>query len=167
MSGTDSSADERGPDTPERALQYRRLSMLVVVALVPWTLVIARGTPTLVFSFGLYNVDPAQLTTITDYYFQYTAGLPQFLLAWGLGALLYALAIGSALLGLFWREDARLTAALLVLAGLTELGVSLGFMRRPGYLALPVGTVVMWLLAWRYYWTDLRNVFTLSVPDWD
>lgn len=152
---------------PERARQYRRLSMLVVVALVPWTIVIARGTPTLVFAFGLYNFDPASLTTITDYYFRFTAGLPQFLIAWGLGVLCYLLALGSALLGLVWREDRRLTGALLVLAGLTEAGVSLGFMRRPGYLAVPVGTILLWLVAWRYYGRDLRAIFSYSGPDWD
>jgi uncharacterized protein (TIGR04206 family) len=158
--------DPNQPDDPDRARKVRRVAVLVAVALVPWTFVSAPGVRTYLFSFGLFNFAPAQLTTITDYYFTFTAGLPQYLLAWGVGTLVYGLALISALSGLVWREDVRLTAALLVVAGFAELWVSWGFVRRPGYLAVPVGTVLMWTVVWWYYRSDLRGIF-VGTPDLD
>ena len=151
-------ADE--PETTTEALpadvrRFRRLPILLALALAPWTVVSALGTITVVFPFGLLNFDPVQLATIYDYYFQYTVTLPRFLQAWGVSVLLYALAVGSALLGLVWREDPRVTAALLTLAGLTHLLVSVGFTRRPGYLSVPVGSVLCFLVVWLYYREDL------------
>jgi uncharacterized protein (TIGR04206 family) len=143
---------------PAAVRRSRRLPILLALAIAPWTLVSASGTITVVLPFGLLNFDPIQLATIYDYYFRFTAGLPRFLLAWGSSVLLYALAVGSALLGVVWREDGRVTAALLVLAGVTHLWVSLGFLRRPGYLSVPVGTVLCLLVAWTYYRGDLRSL---------
>ena len=108
--------------------------------------------------FGLLNFDPLQLATIYDYYFQYTVTLPRFLQAWGVSVLVYALAVASALLGFVWREDARVTAALLLLAGISHLWVSLGFLRRPGYVSVPVGSLLCFLVVWRYYRDDLAEL---------
>jgi len=158
------SDDTRRQSDGSNRSQYRRVAVLAALALVPWTFVSAPGVRTYLFSFGLFNFDPAQLTTITDYYFTFTAGLPQYLVAWGVGALVYGLALTSAVSGLIWREDVRLTAALLVVAGLAELWVAWGFMRRPGYLAVPVGTVLMWTVVWWYYRSDLRGIL-VGTPD--
>lgn len=143
---------------PTEVRQYRRLPILLALALAPWTVVSAYGTITVVLPFGLLNLDPVQLTPIYDYYFRFTGTLPRFLDAWGVSVMLYALAVGSALLGLVWREDARVTASLLVLAGVTHLWVSLGFLRRPGYVSVPVGTAFCLLVVWVYYRADLGTI---------
>jgi uncharacterized protein (TIGR04206 family) len=163
------SADREGGDTgagtgrpPDDVRRYRRIPILLALAIVPWTVVSAFGTITLVMPFGLLNFDPIQLATIYDYYFQYTVTLPRFLQAWGVSVLLYAGAVGSALLGLVWREDARVTAALLVLAGLTNLLVSVGFTRRPGYVSVPLGTILCFVVVWVYYREDLARTALLE-----
>lgn len=157
---TESVTDE---DTvPSDVRRARRLPILLLLAFTPWTVVSAFGTITLVFPFGLLNFDPIQLATIYDYYFQFTVTLPRFLQAWGVSVLLYAGAVGSALLGLVWHEDARVTAALLVLAGVTNLWVSLGFLRRPGYFSVPVGTVLCFVVIWVYYREDLAQTALLE-----
>jgi uncharacterized protein (TIGR04206 family) len=62
------------------------------------------------------------------------------------------LALGSAIAGVVWREDPRITMGALVGAGLFQLGPFFGFNRRLGYVAVPVGTVVLLTVAWWYYW---------------
>jgi uncharacterized protein (TIGR04206 family) len=148
---TESDSDQ----LPDDVRRYRRIPILLALAVAPWTVVSAFGTITLVMPFGLLNFDPVQLATIYDYYFQYTVTLPRFLEAWGVSVALYGLAVASALLGLVWREDPRVTAALLTLAGLTNLLVSVGFTRRPGYVSVPVGTILCFLVVWVYYREDL------------
>jgi uncharacterized protein (TIGR04206 family) len=64
----------------------------------------------------------------------------------------YALALASAFSAVVWREDPRLTALSLVGAALLQVDVFLGFDRRLGYTAVPVGTVVLLVVAWWYYW---------------
>jgi uncharacterized protein (TIGR04206 family) len=153
----DRTADADGV-VPEAVRQSRRLPILLALGIAPWTLVSANGAITVVLPFGLLNFDPVQLATIYDYYFRFTAGLPRFLLAWGSSVLLYLLAVGSALLGVVWREDGRVTATLLVLAGVTHFWVSLGFLRRRGYFSVPVGTLLCLLVAWTYYRGDLQSL---------
>ncbi|MBX0294637.1 TIGR04206 family protein [Haloarcula nitratireducens] len=130
----------------------RRLFAVVVAGLVPWTVLFVGGELTILFTFGLFTTSPPELLPIYDYFFRFTRRLPRFIESWGTGVLLYLLALASALSGAVWREDPRITALSLVGAALSQIGVVLGFSRRIGYVALPVGTVVLLGVAWWYYW---------------
>ncbi len=153
--------DESAPGTARR---YRRVSVLVAVALVPWTAVSANGFVSWFLPIGILNLGPLELTTIFEYYLLYTRNLPPYLNAWGLSVALFAVGFVSALAGLFWREDARVTASMFVLAGFGQLLFALGFFRRgPGYAAVPIGTLLLWGVVWRYYRTDLLSIF--QYPD--
>ncbi len=136
----------------------RRLLALLVVPLVPWSVVIARGEVTLVFAFGLVDPVPLHFANLYDYLFVYTRVLPEFILAWPVGVVLYAAAVTGAVVGVaLGREDHRVTGLLLVLAGLTQVSMALGFSRRAGYVALPVGTVLCLALAWWFEWPAVRE----------
>ena len=133
----------------------RRLFALLAVGLAPWT-VFPSGD--FVFAWGLVSTGPLHVTTLTDYLFVYTAGLPSRLLAWPVAVVLYLLAVASALFGPVDREDRRVTGGLLVLAGVSHLRFSLG-LTRPGLLVIPTGTVLLWTAAWWFHWSDLRTAF--------
>jgi uncharacterized protein (TIGR04206 family) len=157
--GGRSDGSDAGPHT-------RRVLVALVVAFLPWTVVLRRGFVDLFFPWGLVPAGPSGPTTITDFYFQFTAGLPEYLNAWGLGALLFAVGLANALFGLAseradfpLREDPRITASMYVFAGFGQLIFALGFLRRPGYVAVPLGTVLLWGLVWRYYRRDLASLF--------
>ena len=147
------------------ATARRRLLAVLALAAVPWTVVFVAGTPTLFFPFGFVTPEVFSTTAIWDYYLRYTAGpgsLPQYLVAYGVGAVLWIVASVSALTGLIWREDARITAAVLALAGASNLLFALGFLRRPGYTAVPVGTLLCWTVVWWYYADDFRRVLAVT-----
>jgi len=135
----------------------RRLAAVVVAGLLPWTVLFIGSELTLVFSFGLFNTNPAQVVSVYDFFYRFTNGLPQFLEAWGTGVLLYLVGLASAVSGVVWREDTRITALALGAAGLSQLAVFLGFNRRMGYVAVPVGTVVLLTVVWWYYWPTLSG----------
>mgnify|MGYP000563181223 CR=1 FL=1 len=145
-----------------RRLVTRRLAAILALAVVPWTVAVA-GTVTVVFPFALVDPTTGAVTSILDYYFVYTRALPPFLLAWGAGVCLYlgavASAVGGATLG---REDRRLTAGLLVLAGLTQLTFAQGFSRQPGRFAVPIGTVLCFAVVWWFDWSTIRATVGLS-----
>lgn len=130
----------------------RRLAVVVLLGLFPWTVLIIGSELTLVFPAGLVNTNPLQFVSIYDFFVRFTAGLPSFIDSWRTGVLLYSVALASALSGVVWREDPRITALALVGAALSQVGVFLGFNRRLGYVALPVGTVVILAAVWWYYW---------------
>ena len=135
-----------------------RVAAVVGAGLLPWSLVFAVGELTLVFSFGLVDPAPLYVTDVLTYTFVYTRGLPQFLVAWPVGVLLYAVALGSAVSGgLFEREDRRVTALLLVVVGFTQVSFAWGFSRRLGATALPVGALVCWAVVW---WLDRETMRT-------
>ena len=143
----------------------RRLLAVVLVGVIPWTLLALGGEYTLVFGFGLFNTNPPQLVTIYEYLFRFTAGpatLPDYLLAWPTSLLLYCGALASALGGVFGFEDRRVTAGLLVFAGFTQVSVALGLSRALGRLAIPVGTGVLWVVTWWFYWPALRGTLPAS-----
>ncbi|MFB6178632.1 MAG: TIGR04206 family protein [Halorientalis sp.] len=143
----------------------RRVATVVALLVVPWMVLFVRDTRSLYFPVGFHDLGSPAFTTIWDYYFRYSIGpaaLPGYLVAYGIGALLLALAVVSALLGVVWREDARITAALLVLAGLSNAWFALGFLRRSGYVAVPVGTVLSWVVVWWYYAEDFRRVVAVT-----
>jgi len=155
-------AGESETELPETVRRYRRVPVLLAVAILPWTVVAIRDTVSLFFVFGIVNADPVHLTTVTDYYFRFTGALPRYLLAYGVSGLLFGAAVVSALVGLYWRESGRVTAGLLVVAGLSQLWFAAGFYRRPGYVAVPLGTVAVWLVAWWYYRPELRQLVGLA-----
>ncbi|WP_115863746.1 TIGR04206 family protein [Halorussus litoreus] len=131
----------------------RRLLALAALAIAPWTVL---GAGDFVFAWGLATVDPLHVTTLPDYLFVYTAGLPARLLAWPIAVLLYLLAVVSAALGTAGWEDRRVTGGLLVLAGASHLRFSLG-LSRLGLLAVPTGSLLLWTAAWWFHWPDLRD----------
>jgi uncharacterized protein (TIGR04206 family) len=130
----------------------RRLLVVVLAGLAPWTVLVIGGELTLVFTFGLFNTNPPTVVSIYDYFYRFTQGLPAFIEAWRTGVVLYLLGLLSALSGVVWREDERITALSLAGAGLSQISVFLGFNRRIGYLAVPVGTVLLLAIVWWYYW---------------
>ena len=134
----------------------RRLIAVVVAGLVPWTVVLIGAELTLVFSFGLFNTNPPELLSVYSYFIRFTSALPQFIESWGSGVLLYAFALASAVAGVVWREDVRVTALALAGAGLTQFPVFLGFNRRLNYVAVPVGSIVLLAVAWWYYLPAIR-----------
>jgi len=134
----------------------RRLIAVVVAGLVPWTVVLIGAELTLVFSFGLFNTNPPELLSVYSYFVRFTGVLPQFIESWGSGVLLYAFALASAVAGVVWREDVRLTALALAGAGLSQIPVVLGFNRRLNYVAVPVGSIVLLAVAWWYYLPAIR-----------
>lgn len=137
-----------------------RVAAVCLLAGLPWTVVVSGGALTLVFPFGLVDPGSLHLTTTVDYTYAHTRGLPGYLLAWPVGAALYALAVGSVLGGaLFGREDRRVTAALLVLAGGAHLFHALGLSQGLRTVALPAGTLACWAVVW---WFD-RAAFRCPV----
>ncbi|NHN58159.1 MULTISPECIES: TIGR04206 family protein [Halorussus] len=133
----------------------RRLLALAAISALPWT-VLSSGD--LVFAWGLATLDPLHVTTLPDYLFVHTRGLPNRLLAWPVAVLLYLLAVANALLGRLAPrlEDRRVTGGLLTLAGASDLWFALG-LTRPGLVAVPVGSVLLWTAAWWFHWPDLRT----------
>ena len=99
----------------------RRILILFVLALVPWT---AFPTGDFVFAWGLVTTAPTHVTTLPDYLFVQTSGLPRRLLAWPVSTILYLLALGSATVGVaVGHEDGRVTGGLLALAGASQLSL--------------------------------------------
>jgi uncharacterized protein (TIGR04206 family) len=137
----------------------RDLVVVAALAAVPWSVqVFTTGDATFLFAWGLVNVNPLHVTTLTDFLFRYTMGLPDYILAWPLGVLFWALAVVSAAVGaVAGREDGRVTAGLLVLAGLTQLSVAAEFSLQPNRVAYPVGTAVLWAVVWWRYWPRIRG----------
>lgn len=132
-----------------------RLFAVLAPAVVPWSFQwYTTGGATLVFAWGLVTTDPVHFTTLFNFLFRYTRGLPPFILAWPLGVGCYLVAVISAGTGrVTGFEDVRLTAAALALAGLTQLELARGFSVQPGRTAWPVGTVVLWAVAGYVYWS--------------
>ena len=138
----------------------RRLLVLLALAFLPWT---AFATGDFVFAWGLVTTTPVHVTTLPDYLFVYTAGLPQRLLAWPVSTLLYLLALGGSMVGtVFGKEDGRVTGGLLALAGASQLWFAVGMVSRSEVLVIPLGTVLLWTAAWWFYWDDVRGMFELS-----
>jgi uncharacterized protein (TIGR04206 family) len=134
------------------------LGLLALLA-VPWAvLTYESGFVTLVFAWGLATPAQGSVTSVVDFLFRYTAGLPEYILAWPVGVGCYLLALLSAAVGAATgREDVRVTAGLLVCAGITSLSLARGFSVQPGRVAYPVGAVAFWAVAWWLYWPSIRG----------
>lgn len=129
------------------------LALLALLA-VPWSVQTFAGArpPGFVFAWGLVNVDPFSITFLWDFLFRYTMGLPDYILAWPLSVVCYALALASAAGGsVVGREDPRVTAGLLAAAGVAQLTLARGFSVQPGRTGWPLGTAACWLVAWWVY----------------
>jgi uncharacterized protein (TIGR04206 family) len=127
---------------------------VVALLAVPWSVQTFAGgvAPTYVFVWGLVTTDPFGVTLITDFLFRYTRGLPPYILAWPLSVGCYCLALASALSGRFvGREDRRVTAGLLVAAGVAQVTLARGFSVQPGRTAWPLGTLACLAVAWVVY----------------
>jgi uncharacterized protein (TIGR04206 family) len=142
-----------------RPAARRDLVALLALAAVPWSVqVFVVGEFTFLFPWGLFNTNPLHVTTIWDFLFRYTVGLPNYILAWPLGVVLWLAAVASAALGAaIGREDPRVTAGLLVLAGVTQLSVAVSFSVQPTRTAYPTGTVALWAVAWWRYWPRIST----------
>jgi uncharacterized protein (TIGR04206 family) len=135
----------------------RRLLVLLALGLVPWTVVFIGSELSLFFPFGVLNTNPLELTTLHEW-FAGGGRLPRNPELLPLSYTFYLGALLSALAGVWGREPPRLTAGLLVLAGITHFGVSYSVLHRIAYLPLPVGAPLALAAAWWFYWPDLRTV---------
>jgi len=126
---------------------------VIVLLVVPWTVVPFPGGYSLVFPWGSASTNPLHVTPLWEFLFRYTGGiesLPPRLFAWPLATLFYGVAVLGALAGLLGREDRRLTAGALVLAGFVHLRLTAG-LSGIGETAIPVGALLAFVVAWWHY----------------
>jgi uncharacterized protein (TIGR04206 family) len=135
------------------------VAVLGVVGLVavPWSVQVFSGRDaTFLFAWGLVNTNPPMVTTLPEFLFLYTRGLPEYILAWPLSVGSYAAALASVGAG-WWtgREDPRVTAGLLLVAAVAQAQLAWGFSIQPGRVAWPVGSGALVAVAAAYYrsWT--------------
>ena len=143
----------------------RRLLVVAALGLLPWTVILVGGELTLVFPFGFFNTNPPELVDIYTFLFVAGGRLPRNPQLLPLSILFYLGALGSAAAGLVDREDPRLTAGLLVLAGVAHLGVAYSVSHRIRYTPVPFGALGMLAVAWWYYWPSLRATVMAPVRD--
>ena len=132
---------------------------LVGLLAIPWSVQVFSGRDaTLLFAWGLVNTNPPMVTTLPEFLFLYTRGLPEYILAWPLSVGLYVTALASAGIG-WWtgREDRRVTAGLLVVAAVAQAQLAWGFSVQPNRVAWPVGSVALVAVAAGYYWAHARE----------
>jgi uncharacterized protein (TIGR04206 family) len=136
------------------------LTVIAVAGLLPWLVVVGEsGSMTLVFPFGLLNPEAVHLTWLSSYLRTLTRGVPRSLLAWPAATFLWISALGSAITGLTTdREDRRVTGGLLALAGFSLIPVSLAVGRPASVTAVPVGTVLLLVIAWWRYGDALGRI---------
>ncbi|MFB6205875.1 MAG: TIGR04206 family protein [Haloglomus sp.] len=143
----------------------RRLAVIAALALVPWTVILIGGELTLVFPFGFFNTNPPELVDIYTFLFVAAGQLPRNPELLPLSVLFYLGALVSAAAGMVDREDPRLTAGLLVLAGVAHLGVAYSVSHRIYYTPIPFGALLMLGVAWWYYWPSLRATIMAPVGE--
>jgi uncharacterized protein (TIGR04206 family) len=144
--------------TPTVRSRLAALGFLGLLA-VPWSVQVFSGRDaTLLFAWGLVNTNPPVVTTLPEFLFLYTQGLPEYILAWPLSVGLYLTALASAAVG--WRtgrEDSRVTGGLLVVAAVAQVRLAWGFSVQPNRVAWPVGTVALLAVATAHYWAHDRE----------
>ncbi|PYZ02842.1 TIGR04206 family protein [Halogeometricum sp. wsp3] len=119
------------------------------------TVVVRKDNEVVSHPVGVIEISPANAFGYCAI-IRFTSALPQFIESWGSGVLLYAFALASAVAGVVWREDVRVTALALAGAGLTQFPVFLGFNRRLNYVAVPVGSLSCFGVRW-YYLPAIRR----------
>jgi uncharacterized protein (TIGR04206 family) len=136
----------------------RRLLAVLALGVLPWNLVGAPGAWTAFLSVGFVNLAPPRnLVTIYDYVFVFTRGLPEFILAWPLGLVMYIAALGAAIIAVFDLEDPRVTAGLLALFAVSQAVFARGFASRSGYTVIPIATITAAVVVWWFYWPLVRE----------
>ena len=132
--------------------------LLLALLAVPWSVQVFSGRDaTFLFAWGLLNTNPPSVTTLSEFLFVYTRGLPEYILAWPLSVVLYGVALASASSGwLRGREDPRVTGGLLVVAAVAQMQLAWGFAVQPTRTAWPVGSVALVAVAWWCYWPAVR-----------
>ena len=139
---------------------------LVGLVAVPWSVQVFSGRDaTLLFAWGLVNTNPLMVTTLPEFLFLYTMGLPEYILAWPLSVGSYAAALASAGVG-WWtgREDPRVTAGLLLVAAVAQARLAFGFSIQPDRVAWPVGSAALVAVAAAYYWSWTRRPSDDATP---
>lgn len=140
------------------------VAAVLLAGMIPWSVLWRGDEVAFVMVWGLFR--PSTLHAHSLYAFLTESWpsywlLPHSLRVWPIGAGLYGLALGSAVAGASGRrEDVRVTGGLLVLAGITALWVTAGVAGRSGTtsIAIPVGAVALWAVAWRWYGSALRRI---------
>ena len=142
------------PQLP-RATPWRVLAAVLSCGFVPWSVqtFADSGVPFLRFAWGGLSFTPALYARTLPEYLA-LSGSP-LVLPWVVAAGCWLLAVASASLAFIDREDPRVTAGLLVLAGAVNASVAVRFGLQPLRTGYPVGTIVLWAVAaWRYVaWT--------------
>ena len=140
---------------PPPARRPRRLGVVLIPLLIPWSVqVFTRADATLLFPWGLVNTTPPGVTDLYSFLFVYTAGLPDYILAWPLSVGLYLVGVASVVAGVVagrTYEDRRVTAAALCSAGPAQLSLAPGFSVQPYRTAWPTGTLVLVAIALALY----------------
>jgi uncharacterized protein (TIGR04206 family) len=132
----------------------RRLAVVLLAGLLPWVVVTWPGGWYPLFSAGFVHLDPLTFTSLPTYHGR-AGGIPPAFSNWPTAVVLYLGSLGSAL---FDDPDPRLTAGLLVLAGVSILLLASSLTEQRGILAIPLGTVWLWTAAVLGY----ADVFTGS-----
>lgn len=139
----------RNASRPVRSVPALTVPFLLALLAVPWSVQTFVGErSTYVFPWGLLNVDPFGVTTLSEFLFVYTANLPEYIYAWPLSVLLYLLALGFAAVGpVVGYEDGRVVAGLLAAAAVAQLTLAREFSVQPGRTTWPVGTALLLAVA--------------------
>lgn len=126
----------------------RRLLAVLLPLAVPWFLVVSGDRLLLGGAPGLVDLASLRATSLLE--LASAPGRERAVTYWLVADALYLLAVGSAAAGLFGREDRRVTAGLLVLAGVSVAWSAADLSYALRRTAVPVGTVVLFGVA---YWT--------------
>lgn len=133
----------------------RVLVAVLVCGVVPWSVqtFADSGVPFLRFAWGGLSFTPVVYARPLSTYFDLSR-TPE-LWRWAFASGCWLLSVASAATGLADREDPRVTAGLLVLAGAVNASVAVRFGLQPLRTGYPVGTLALWgVAAWRYRaWT--------------
>lgn len=145
-------------DTGEATSGPVELLGIASLFVVPWDiLTYVEGSTTLLFAWGMVDLVSLHVTDAYAYFFTYTQGVPDWILAWPVGVVCLVLALASATRGFArGREDVRVTGGLLVLVGVAALVVSMGFSVQSERIGVPVGVAGAWPLA-GWYWLVVQT----------
>ena len=116
-----------------------RLAVVLLVGLVPWSVQRLPGELFVRFAWGGVSFQPA--VTLTGLWRYPLGGGVPVLSRWAIATGCWIAAAFSAVAAFRDREDRRLTAGLVVLAGLGNLLVSLTVSSQPTRVGYPVGSV--------------------------
>lgn len=126
--------------------RYRRLLALVLPGVLPWAAVTWPTGYYLVFAVGWSQRGFSGFRTLLAILGTGSMGAPA-VAPWLVGTMLYVLALASAALASVGREDRRLTAGCLFLAGASVLLFAVRASGQRGVLVVPVGVATLWLAA--------------------